>query len=243
MVLLGIELVLMHGAAAWRARGPDRALYAVIFAVLLSWAIEAGVDWDWEMPVVTFVVFALGGMVLARAPRPARASGEDAERLRLRPAVSPVLRTAVSIGALLLAVLPAYVWLSQRDLNRATDAFSAGNCRTATDAALASTSYLGMRPEPYEVIAYCDVQRDLPGLAINAISKAASLDPNNWNYAYGLGVMRAAAGYDPRPALRRALVLNPQEPLIQQAWQTLSKDSPERWQTDGASIADSLTSL
>ena len=28
------------------------------------------------------------------------------------------------------------------------------------------------------------------------------------------------------PTLRRALKLNPQEPLIQQAWQTLSNDTP-----------------
>jgi hypothetical protein len=168
---------------------------------------------------------------------------EPAERIRLRPAVAPWTRTVVSIGALLLAVLPAYLWVSQRDLNRATAAFSNGDCRTATDAALSSINVLGIRPEPYEVIAYCDVQRDLPGLAINSITKAVSLDRNNWNYVYGLGVMRAAAGYDPLPTLRRALKLNPLEPLIQQAWQTLSKDSPASWQSDGTTIADSLTSL
>ncbi len=228
-----------------------------IFALILSWAIEAGVDWDWEMPVVTFIVFALGGMVLARRPvevarRPGRGARADRGALAGRRAgnadacgrrVAPYTRIAVSIAALILAVLPAFVWLSQRDLNRATSAFSAGNCRTATDAALASINILGIRPEPYEVIAYCDVQRDLPGLAINAIKKAQSLDRNNWNYVYGLGVMQAAAGYDPRPTLRRALKLNPQEPLIQQAWQTLSKDGPASWQSDGTTIADSLTSL
>lgn len=243
MVLLGIPLVAMLVAAAWRARGPDRALYAVIFALLLSWAIEAGVDWDWQMPVVTFVVFALGALALARRPVEQPVAEAAPARARLRPQVAPYTRTAVSIGALVLAVLPAYVWLSQRDLNRATAAFSAGNCRTATDAALASINILGLRPEPYEVVAYCDVQRDLPGLAINSITKAVSLDRNNWNYVYGLGVMRAAAGYNPLPTLRRALVLNPEEPLIQQAWQTLSKDTPAQWQTDGTSIADSLTSL
>ena len=55
--------------------------------------------------------------------------------------------------------------------------------------------------------------------------------------------MRAAAGYDPRPTLRRALVLNPLEPLIQQAWQTFSKDSPAQWQSDGKTISDQFTTL
>src|SRR5947209_19894104 len=77
MVLLGVALAGMFVAAAWRARGPDRAMYAAVFALMLSWAVEAGVDWDWEMPVVTVIVFALGGMVLARAPARAVAEGRE----------------------------------------------------------------------------------------------------------------------------------------------------------------------
>ena len=50
-----------------RARGPDRPVYAAVFAVLLAWAVHAGVDWDWQMPVVTIVFFSLGGFVLARS--------------------------------------------------------------------------------------------------------------------------------------------------------------------------------
>ena len=50
---------------AARARGPDRPIYAALFAVLLAWAIHAGMDWDWEMPVVTLVFFLLGGFALA----------------------------------------------------------------------------------------------------------------------------------------------------------------------------------
>jgi hypothetical protein len=195
------------------------------------------------MPVVTVVVFALGGLVLAKGTPRRHARANEALDRDGRASLTAPLRTAVSVGCLVLAVLPTYVWLSQRDVNRATAAFSAGDCRKATDSALAAISVLGLRAEPYEVIAYCDVQRDLPSLAITTISKAVSLDPNNWNYVYGLGVMQAAAGYDPRPTLRRALVLNPEEPLIRQAWDTLSKDSPDKWQSDGTSIADSLTSL
>jgi hypothetical protein len=221
------------------------------------------------MPVVTVVVFVLGGLMLGRGPpervtpiagaavdegteaekgtgarvRAEAGSADRATRRLSRAGPPPYVRTALGVGCLLLAVLPTYLWVSQRDLNHATAAFAAGDCTKATDAALSSISTLGIRAEPYEVVAYCDVQRDLPTLAINAISKAASLDRNNWNYAYGLALMRAAAGYDPRPALRRALRLDPEEPLIQQAWQTFSHDTPAQWEGDGKSIADAFTSL
>jgi len=57
---------------------------------------------------------------------------------------------------------------------------------------LSSVSILGIRPEAYELIAYSDLHRDMPGLAIRAMRKAVSLDRNNWNYAYGLALMEAA---------------------------------------------------
>jgi len=66
------------------------------------------------------------------------------------------------------------------------------NCRSATSSALSSISILGNRPEPYEVISYCDIRRDMPDMAIAMINKAISLDPNNWHYRYDLTVMRAS---------------------------------------------------
>ena len=61
-ILVGIAL---------RVRGPNRALYATVFAAALAWAIAAGIDWHWEMAVVTLWFFALGGAALAREPRDA----------------------------------------------------------------------------------------------------------------------------------------------------------------------------
>ena len=88
-VLLVAAMLLIFVATLARARGPDRPIYAAVFAVMLAWAIHAGVDWDWQMPVVTIVFFSLGGFVLARsAPRralPAR-SRTAARRRRSRAA-------------------------------------------------------------------------------------------------------------------------------------------------------------
>ncbi len=68
-ILLVSTLLLIVGAFAWRARGPDRAMFAALLAAGIGWAIAAGVDWDWEMPAVTLWLFAFGGAVLARRPR------------------------------------------------------------------------------------------------------------------------------------------------------------------------------
>ncbi len=90
--------------------------------------------------------------------------------------------SSLGLGCLLLAVAPAYMWLSQRRLDQATSAFAQGDCRAATSSALSSISILGNRPEPYEVISYCDIRRNMPDVAIAMINKAISLDPHNWNY-------------------------------------------------------------
>ena len=94
---------------------------------MLMWAAHAAIDWDWQMPVITIVFFALGGMTLGRdagAPQEAWAGA----------GLAPVKRAALGIGCGLLGVAPVYVWLSQRDLDSATSAFSAHDCATATRA-------------------------------------------------------------------------------------------------------------
>src|SRR5205085_8126168 len=121
---------------------------------------------------------------------------------------------------------------SQSKLNDAIAAFSQGDCGTATQAARSSISVLGNRPDPYEILGYCDVRSGRPNLAIAAINKAISLDSNNWNYRYDLAVMRAAAGLNPIPAARVAVRMNRLEPLVQDEWQTFSSDTAQHWQSD-----------
>jgi tetratricopeptide (TPR) repeat protein len=233
LLLIGAVITVLVGAAI-RIRGPDRPIYAAVFAVLLAWAIHAGFDWDWEMPAITVVFFALGGYVLAGKPTREHLAGH---RL-VRPA-----RVVLGVACLALAIVPAYTWLSQRHLDQANYAFSQGNCRSASQAAKASISVLGNRPDPYEILGYCDVRRGAPRSAIAEIDKAISLDPNNWNYRYDLAVMRAAAGLDPLPATRVALRMNPLEPLVQDEWRTFRTDRPKQWASDGEAIARAFTSV
>jgi O-antigen ligase len=217
-VLLIVFLAAILLSLAPLRRGPNRSLYAALFAAALAWAVHAGVDWDWETPAVTAWLFAFGGAALA------------AHR-RSEPRDGPRQGARVTVGILLLlsTVAPGLLLASQRQLNDGLDALHAGNCTRAVDRATASIATLDVRPEPYEVIALCQAKRGRTGFAIQAMAKAAKRDPGNWRYAYGLAVLQGGAGIDPRPELVRALHLNPQRAEIRDLLATVPKGTGVAW--------------
>ena len=217
LVLVVVAIILMLGGFLRRARGPDRVVGGALFAAGVAWALHAGVDWDWEMPAVTFWVFAIGGMALAAE------AGQAPAR-----AVSAVGRIVLALGCLALALVPGAVFLSEGPLRESARAFARGDCRTAVDRALDSTSALGVRPEPFILLGYCDVRLGQSELALRALRNAVRKDPRNWEGHYGLALVSAAAGRDPRPALGAAARLNPREQLVPETRRLLG-DDPRQW--------------
>ena len=218
ILLVGALLVLFVGSARC-IRGPDRAIYAAIFAMALAWSIRAGIDWDWEMPVITLWLFAIGGAALARA--------RDAPPVVGSP--PGLARVLTGVLVLALAITPALVYVSQAQLDRSQRSFERGDCRMAVDQALAATSTLSVRPEPFELLAYCDVRLGQPRLAVDAMEEAVERDPQAWELRYGLALVRAVAGRDPRRAARSALRLNPRAPLAQDAVRRFRTNDPQKW--------------
>jgi O-antigen ligase len=203
-------LLILVGAAivglAMRARGPRRTLYGALLAVAVVWALHAGVDWDWEMPVVTLGFFAGAGLALGSAKHRGRGwvPGHNT-------------RLVLALLCLATAVLPVSIIGSQSRLGDAEHALYASNCAAATLAALSSIGWLDFRPEPYEIVGFCDMRRGLPRLGVAAMRQAVSHDPGSWETYYALAIAQAAAGIDPRSDVARALRLNPREPLTRQA--------------------------
>ena len=103
--------------------------------------------------------------------------------------------------------------VSQHQLDDAADAFDSGDCAEATERATASIRTLEIRPEPYEALGFCDVREGFDRLGVAALERAVDRDPDNWEFRYGLAVVRGSAGLDPRPAARAALEQNPRDPL------------------------------
>ena len=221
LALLAVALVTLVGALAVRARGHDRSLYAAVLAAVIAWAVHAGVDWHWEMPAATAWVFALGGLAIA-AP-----AGGPGSRAR---GPAPLTRVMAALGCLLLAVTPGLAALSQRALDESVAAFRRGDCARSADAALRSISYLSVRPQPFELLAYCDVRAGLSELGVRSMRKALARDPANWEYHYGLALVRSAAGLDPRPQAAAALAHNPLSSLTREAVIELgTSDTPGEW--------------
>jgi hypothetical protein len=214
LVLLGAVFV----GLARRAHGPRRSLYGALLALCAVWALRAGVDWDWEMPVVTLGFFAVAGAALS--PRQGHGPGWV-------PGTGS--RMALGLLCLLALVTPVLIIGSQRRLGEAENALYETNCAKASSAALSSIGWLDVRPEPYEIVGFCDLSRGQPRQGVAAMREAVSHDPGSWETYYALALAEASAGIDPHRAADRALRMDPLEPLTRQAAKQLRTSSPSEW--------------
>jgi O-Antigen ligase len=221
LLLVCVLLVSILAGAARGVRGPRRHAAAAVLAAGLALAIHAGVDWDWELPVLWIWLFACGGLVLASA------RGRLGELPRLA-------RVVAGLMCLLVALTPWSVARSQGSLQRSVHAFARGDCTTAIDGALDAIGAVSARAEPFEILAWCDSQSGWPRLAESAMRSAQARDPDNWQYAYGLAVLRARAGEDPRPQVRRAVRLNPRYDQVRWLARAMRGDRPARWRRAAA---------
>jgi hypothetical protein len=221
LALLALALAVPLVMAASRLAGPGRHAYAAFVAAGLALLAHAMVDWDWEMPVLFIWFFGAAGTILA-------APAGDARAL---PAPPRLARLLAGLACLVVALTPVTVAIAQGRLNRSVDALQRGDCATATDAALGSLDVLSVQADPFEVLGWCDARAGQFPLALRAMQVARRRDPDNWQNAYGLAVVQALAGEDPRPAARTALRLNPLEPLTRGLARGLRSTRPARRRT------------
>jgi hypothetical protein len=204
-------------ALARRSRGSERELWAPLLVGSVMWAIHAGVDWDWQMPAITAWVFAAGGLALAAPVSHARFQ------------TPPAGRFALALGCLLVAITPAEIWRSQTQIIKAVNDFEQGHCIAAEDAALASNAALSSRPDPFELVSYCEAGVQRYALALNAIAAAETRDPQNWELRYSESLIRAIAGLDPRPAAYAAMARYPTSPLTRSTVREFSTGNAATW--------------
>jgi hypothetical protein len=225
VLLLTAILAILVGLGA-RARGPRRSIYGALLAAGVVWALHAGVDWDWEMPVVTIGFFAAAGAALSPRKRGSR------------PDWAPGYNSRMILGLLCLAtlVMPVLIIGSQSRLEHAERDLYASNCAKASSLSLSSIGWLDVRPEPYEILGFCDIGRGLPRLGIFAMNQAVRRDPGSWETYYTLAIAQAASGIDPRRAAERALRMNPLEPLTREEVREFRTSSPTEWVNRAATV-------
>jgi hypothetical protein len=121
---------------------------------------------------------------------------------------------------------------SQNRLGEAENALYAStpDCVTASTAARESIGWLDTRPEPFEVLGFCDLRSGRPADAVVQMRRAVRVDPGSWETYYALAIAQAAAGVDPMAAARRALHMDPLDLLTRQAVRELaSAAGPREW--------------
>ena len=207
LLLVATLLVILIGIVV-RARGPDRALFSTVLAVVVVWVVAAGADWHWEMPAVSLWLFALGGTAIAR--RQVRDSGGPILALPPRFAV------VAALCAVMVAV-PLKLHGSDDRLRQAVSELGRGRCDRVTTLAREASAAVDSRTQGYELRARCALQSGEYQLAIRMLDEAIRRDPESWRPRYGLAVARARAGLDPRSAARAALRFNPREAVVRRA--------------------------
>lgn len=222
LIFIVVALLAIVVGLVGRVRGPDRVLYSALLAAVLAWAAHAAADWDWEMPATGFFIFSLGAMAIA-----ARQGEAGASWIPRAPGRMP--RVALGIGCLALVVSPALMAISQGMLNSAVRNLQAGNCGAASHDALDAIHVLSVRPEPYQVLGFCDSRAGQHQLAIQMLETAVDRDPGEWESYYGLALVKGAAGEDPRPDLRKAYELAPRAALTQEAAVLFNTSDPQKW--------------
>lgn len=222
--LLLLTLTSMVTALARRA-WQDGGAWALLAALAVGWCVGAAFDWYWELPAVTVWLFAAGGLALSR-PREADDGGGDVSSGRPLPQWA---RVATVAALLLLATTPVSVFRSQTALTDAIAAFRAGDCTTTARRSLDAAAALNSRPEPFELLTYCDARAGRTVLAAQAARAAVKRDPDNWEFRYVLAMALAAGGNDPRPAAREALARNPRDPRARAAFAAFRDAAPRDW--------------
>ncbi len=204
-----ILLVLGLGAAAaLRGAREGRALAAATTAGCVAFVVAAGLDWVWEIPVIT-VCFLILAASLAGA-RQAATQASSRRRLGSRVGLAAMALAGMVIVAIPLAGASA-VRESQGLVN-------AGELSEALDAAGRADAI-----QPYSATAslqqalVLEQAGDLDG-AVIAARNSTSDEPTNWRTWFVLSRLEAQTGNAEAAvdAYRRARDLNPRSPLFQQ---------------------------
>jgi hypothetical protein len=117
-------------------------------------------------------------------------------------------------GAIAIGIAPGFVAVSQAYLDAGVQAYDNHDCATAIGDGRSASNAAGSRPEPHELVGYCELQTGAPAAARKEMLRAIALDPGNWEFHYALAVASAWTGRSPAAQLAIARRLDPHEALI-----------------------------
>jgi hypothetical protein len=199
-------------------RAEARTTVAALLAGFVAYLAIAGVDWMWELTVVSVVAMLLLGLLVgpatavtgpaAASARPARPAG-----LNIRAATAVVLVCAAPfvIGSQLIPLLATL------EVRRSQSAVVAGDGAEALSTAFAARRLQGWAASTHLQLALVQEQLGNLPAASRTIQEAISHDETDWRLWLVRARIETKLGEIPqaRRSLHRAAELNPRSPLFQ----------------------------
>ena len=211
--ILLAAFVLAAGIAALPRHRDDPAVATAAGAALAAavyFFVHASADWFWEIPALGAPAVAL--LALAMSVR-ACATGVDA----VEEARAPVAATGIALAlATIAAVACALPWLSHRQIDQALAVWRSDPESAFTHLERArSLDRLSAHPDLVAgvIAARLDDRARMPVLFARSLTR----NPHSWYAQLELGLAQSVAGRQQAAvaAVRRAIGLNPREPLLQ----------------------------
>jgi Kef-type K+ transport system membrane component KefB len=192
--------------------GLGHASVVALCAALLGYAFEAGIDWMWEMPVVTLLAMILLGLLLGPASLP---PGTEPARAGtpwpLAARGAAVLAVAGLLTAQLLSLVPAL------QLRKSQEAAERGDLVKAAEQALAARAIAPWAASPHLQLALVREQAGDLEAAHEAITEALERDGRDWRLWLTAAriATRLQRGTEAAASLEEAERLNPRSPLFE----------------------------
>lgn len=195
-----------------RLRSDDRVMLAAVTAAFAAYAVAAGIDWMWELTIVSVVAFACLGLAVGPATGAAvqpRLVGPDERPARRYRRFG--LGVAAIVGGWLVICAVAVPFLSGVRIRSSQDAAARGDLVAAVRDAAEARSIQPWSAIPYTQLALIEEEAGNFGAAHGWIRKAIARNPGDWRLwltAVRIETLQGAVSAA-RKSLAQARLLNP----------------------------------
>jgi hypothetical protein len=230
VVAIGGLVVAAFGRLFKDRTDPERSLLAACQAAIAVFVVHMSIDWDWDMAAITVAFLLLVGVTaayvrergrIAGAADPPASEGETADSAP----PTPTRRLSLSMRLLVTGLVAAGViswalpYLSQRAASAAVDDASRGHFAQAAASAREAGRLDPLAVDPLITLAVVQAQQHQATAARSTLEKAMRLQPRNYAAYYQMGLLVLNSSGQKAEAtqwFRRALALNPLDPLTRQ---------------------------
>jgi Flp pilus assembly protein TadD len=224
LLLAAIGTAIAAGARrALRLGGDGRAATAALLGALAGYLVGAGIDWMWELTVVSIVGLAIVGLLTGPATIPKTETSSSGPRTASpsRPSrgnhrMTLGLRAVLGAACFAVVIAQAIPLLAQARIRESEEAVARGNGNDALESARAARAVQPWAASPHLQLALVEERTGDLRSARRAIDDAIERDPTDWRLRLVSARLEARSGRirAAKRSLERAKRLNPRSRLF-----------------------------